>query len=67
MMQANELRKKRADELLSLLLDLRRELFNLRMQKGAGQTVRPARLQGARREIARVKTVLHEMRQGESA
>jgi large subunit ribosomal protein L29 len=67
MMQANELRKKRADELLSLLLDLRREQFNLRMQKGAGQTVRPTRLQDVRREIARVKTVLHELRQGESA
>lgn len=66
MMQANELRKKQPAELQSLLLDLRREQFNLRMQRGAGQTVRPTRLQGVRREIARVKTVLHELKQGES-
>lgn len=67
MMQANELRKKQPGELQSLLLDLRREQFNLRMQRGAGQTVRPTRFQGVRREIARVKTVLHELKQGESA
>lgn len=67
MMQANELRKKQPAELQSLLLDLRREQFNLRMQRGAGQTVRPTRLQGVRREIARVKTVLHELKQGASA
>ncbi|MGH8467875.1 MAG: 50S ribosomal protein L29 [Gammaproteobacteria bacterium] len=66
-MQPNELRKKQPAELQSLLLDLRREQFNLRMQKGGGQTVRPTRLQGVRREIARVKTVLHELKQGESA
>ena len=67
MMRANELRKKQPGELQSLILDLRREQFNLRMQRGAGQTVRPTRLQGVRREIARVKTVLHELKQGESA
>ncbi len=67
MMQANELRKKQPGELQSLLFDLRREQFNLRMQRGAGQSVRPTRLQGVRREIARVKTVLHELKQGESA
>ncbi len=67
MMRANELRKKQPGELQSLLLDLRREQFNLRMQRGAGQTVRPTRLQGVRREIARVKTVLRELKQGESA
>lgn len=59
-MNADELRKKNADELKQELADLLREQFNLRMQRGSGQLNRHHQMKAARRNIARVKTVLHE-------
>jgi large subunit ribosomal protein L29 len=64
MMQAKELRQKSPADLNQLLLDLRREQFNLRMQKGSGQTVRPSRIRELRREIARIKTVMNAQQTG---
>lgn len=61
MMNAIELRKKNNDELNQLLLDLRREQFNLRMQKGSGQLSKPSEVKRVRRDIARVKTILAEL------
>jgi large subunit ribosomal protein L29 len=60
-MKANEIREKSRDELGSLLGDLYREQFNLRMQKGSGQLSKNDRVKAVRRDIARVKTILHEM------
>ncbi len=59
-MKATEYRGKTADELNKLLLDLKREQFNLRMQQGSGQLTKPSEVQRVRREIARVKTVINE-------
>lgn len=59
-MNAPELRVKSNDELRKELIDLNREAFNLRMQKGAGQLSRPSRIKSLRRDIARIKTVLSE-------
>ncbi len=63
-MKASELRLKSAADLQALILDLRREQFNLRMQLGSGQGIPTSRLQGVRREIARAKTVLLELDRG---
>ena len=60
MSTANELRTKSEAELKQELLDLLREQFNLRMQRGSGQSPRPHLFQNVRRDIARVKTVLNE-------
>lgn len=60
-MNIAELRKKSSDELQSLLLDLAREKFNLRMQQGTGQLSKPSQMKSVRRQIARVKTILTEM------
>lgn len=60
MSAASELRGKSREDLDKLLLELAREHFNLRMQKGSGQAVKPHRLRGVKRDIARVKTVLNE-------
>ena len=65
-MNAKELRAKSAEELESELLELSREAFNLRMQKGTGQLSRPNQGKDVRRNIARVKTILNERRQAES-
>lgn len=60
MSAAGDLRGKSREDLDKLLLELVREHFNLRMQKGSGQAVKPHRLSGVKRDIARVKTVLNE-------
>ena len=59
-MNARELRTKSDDELRKELLNMHREAFNLRMQKGTGQLSRPGQVKALRRDIARVKTVLSE-------
>ena len=45
-------------ELQKHLLDLRKEQFNLRMQKGSGQLSQPHQLRRVRCDIARTKFVL---------
>jgi large subunit ribosomal protein L29 len=56
-MELHELKKKSAGELDEHLNELRREQFNLRMQKGSGQLTQPHQLRRVRREIAQVKTL----------
>ncbi len=53
-----DIRLKTPDELATLLLDLRREQFNLRFQRATGQNEGQARVRAVRRDIARVKTIL---------
>ncbi len=50
-----------AEELNKELIDLRREQFNLRMQRGTGQLSNPARFRAVRRQIARIKTRMTEL------
>lgn len=57
-MTAEALKGKTADELKALLVDLRKEQFNLRFQKTGGQLSDTAQVRKARRAIARVKTFL---------
>ncbi|ACI52704.1 ribosomal protein L29 [Gluconacetobacter diazotrophicus PA1 5] len=52
-----DLRAKTAEELEALLIDLKREQFNLRFQRATGQNEGQARVRTVRREIARVKTI----------
>ena len=60
-MKATELRQKKPEELESMITDLLREQFNLRMQNGSGQLSKPDQMKLVRRNIARVKTILKEM------
>ena len=55
-----DIRAKSADQLNALLLDLRREQFNLRFQRATGQNEGTARVRQVRRDIARVKTIQAE-------
>jgi large subunit ribosomal protein L29 len=61
-MKASDLRSKSAVELREELLKLRREQFNLRMQRATGQMARPDQFGKVRKDIARIKTVLKEIR-----
>ena len=59
-MKAEEVRQKTDDELCDQLGDLQKEAFNLRFQQASGQLENNARVREVRRDIARIKTVLHE-------
>ena len=59
-MKASELRAKSAEELKSELLSLLRAQFGLRMQLATQQLAKTSELKKVRRDIARVRTVLHE-------
>ena len=60
-MKAEELRQKKPEELESMVTELLREQFNLRMQNGSGQLSKPSQIKVVRRDIARIKTILKEM------
>lgn len=58
--KATDIRAKTPDELSTLLLDLRKEQFNLRFQRATGQQEGTGRIREVRREIARIKTIQAE-------
>lgn len=63
-MELNELRQKSVEQLNEHLLELRREQFNLRMQKGSGQLTQTHQFGRVRREIAQVKYLLGAKKPG---
>ena len=60
-MGMKELRELSVSDLQKELIDLRREQFNLRMQKGSENGPKPHQFGQVRRSIARIKTRLNEM------
>jgi large subunit ribosomal protein L29 len=65
-MRARELRELSDDQLDQKMAETRQELFNLRFQTATGVLENSARLQHAKREIARILTVKHERARGKS-
>ncbi|MBU6497755.1 MAG: 50S ribosomal protein L29 [Rhodospirillales bacterium] len=61
-----DVRTKTADELSGMLLDLRKEQFNLRFQRATGQNEGVGRVRQVRRDIARVKTIIAEQQRSAS-
>ena len=59
-MKANEVRKMSAAELENKLKDLKKDLFNLRLQHATNQLDNPIRIAQVKRDIARVKTIIRE-------
>ena len=66
-MDIQDLRSKSEQELNEELVALRREQFNLRMQQATGELTRHTEHGRVRKDIARVKTVLSELRQPQGA
>jgi large subunit ribosomal protein L29 len=58
MTAVNDYQAKSVSELKDELLNLRKEQFNLRMQKGVGQVSKPHLFTEVRRNIARLKMVM---------
>ncbi len=59
-MKASEVRKMSSAELESKLKDLKKDLFNLRLQHATNQLDNPIRIAEIRKDIARVKTIIRE-------
>jgi len=59
-MEAKDYREKTDGDLNKELIELRKEQFNLRMQRGSGQLSNTARFGQVRKEIARIKTIMNE-------
>ena len=59
-MKASEYRERTLEELKQMEQDLRQDIFNLRFQHATGQLDDISRLRQAKRNLARVKTVLRE-------
>ena len=59
-MKATEIRSLSVSELEAKLVELKKDLFMLRMQHATNHLDNPTKISAARRDIARVKTVLHE-------
>ncbi|WP_010137484.1 50S ribosomal protein L29 [Oceanicola sp. S124] len=59
-MSAKELREKTPDQLREELAELKKAQFNLRFQQATGQLENAAQMRKARRDAARVLTVLNE-------
>ena len=59
-MNANEARDLSPDELQERLVDLKKDLFFLRMQHATNQLENPIKISQVRKDIARVKTVIRQ-------
>ena len=59
-MSAADYQDKAVDNLKKELKDLFREQFNLRMQKGMGESPKPHLYKKVRRDIARIKTIINQ-------
>ena len=58
-MKAEDLKTKTPDELKKLLLETRKEQFNLRFQRTQGALENTSAMRKARRNVARIKTFLN--------
>jgi large subunit ribosomal protein L29 len=66
MKKPSELRALTIDELKQEEASLRKELFNLRFQKTTGEIENPLRIRHARKEIAKILTVITEKTKAKS-
>ena len=60
-MKAVEVRKMSAAELETKLGELKKDLFQLRLQHATNQLENPVKIAEVKRDIARVKTIIREL------
>jgi large subunit ribosomal protein L29 len=63
-MKAADIKTMTIDQIDDEVLKLKKEQFNLRFQRATGQLENTARVREVRRDIARLKTVAQQKRQG---
>ncbi|MGL4383546.1 MAG: 50S ribosomal protein L29 [Bacilli bacterium] len=59
-MKINEIREMSIAELNAKVLELKKELFELRFQQATGQLEKPKQLRDVKKTIARIKTIITE-------
>ncbi len=59
-MKASEIKEMTLVEMNNKLVDLRKELFNLRFQHAVNQLDNPMRIKAVKKDIARIKTFIRE-------
>jgi large subunit ribosomal protein L29 len=64
-MKAEKVREMSEDELLKKEEELHDQIFRMRLQKATAQLDRPEKIRDARKDLARVKTILAERRRAE--
>lgn len=62
--ELNEIRTNSTEDLQGRLMDLKKELFNLRFQLSTGQLENPTRIKEVKKSIAQIKTVMREQEIG---
>ncbi len=66
-MKASQMRDMSREDLVLEETALREQLFKLRFQATTGQLESASRMRGVRRDIARVRTILHEIELADNA
>lgn len=66
-MDAQDLKTKSVDELVKIIVDLRKDQFNMRFQKAQGALENTAQVRKNRRTIACAKTILNQKRAEEKS
>ena len=59
-MKVNDIRKLSGAELETKLMELKKDLFNLRLQHATNQLENPVRIAEVKKDIARVMTIIRE-------
>lgn len=59
-MKASEVRAMSVADLEKKLADLKKDLFNLRLQHATNQLENPGKINDVKKDIARVKTIIRE-------
>lgn len=62
--KTNDLRKLTTEEIIKKINEEKEEIFNLRMKQATGDLENAGRIHVLRKEVARLKTILNERREG---
>jgi large subunit ribosomal protein L29 len=65
-MKTSDARAMTVDQLDDEVLKLKKEQFNLRFQRATGQLENTSRVRVIRRDIARIKTIARQKREGQT-
>lgn len=64
-MKAKEVRELSVNELNTKLIELKKDLFNLRLQHATNRLDNPIKLADVKHDIARIKTIIREKQSAE--
>ena len=59
-MKIKEIREMSAEQLAETLMELKKDLFNLRLQHATNQLENPGKIADVKKDIAKIKTVQRE-------